>query len=283
MIRDGPTERTAPKMITQHVMLDHPSWTTGNDGASRRAVRVGEAVWLVVTTPGRTRTDIELHPVRGKSAEPRFDLFDPAELRGPAVLATPLSKDGPVARMANPDPWDAVATAIIRQVIRAGQARKLYRLLRSEHGETVTTAQGSAALFPTAETVLRLPDAEFKRLGLAFKRTPLRAAAQAYLDVGGKWAEMDPDRLVDELQTIPRIGPWTAKATVTDLTNDYALYDYADLAVRTWAARLAPEHAWPTDATSFARAWEVATGEQLSAWTALTLAWGVRHANGEAI
>lgn len=283
MPRDGPTGRTHPEMRTQHVMLDHPSWITGDDGVSRRAVRIGEAVWLVIATPGAAATDIELHQVRGESAEPRFDLFDPAELRGSEDLAAPLRQGGTVARMANPDPWDAVATAIVRQVIRAGQARKLYRLLCSEHGETVTTAQGSAALFPTAETLLDLPDEKFKRLGLAFKRPPLRAAAQAYLDLGQKWTEMDAAQLIDELQSIPRIGPWTAKATVTDLTNDYTLYDYADLAVRTWAARLAPEHTWPDDSTTFARAWEAETGDQLSAWTALTLAWGVRHANGVAL
>jgi DNA-3-methyladenine glycosylase II len=268
---------------TQHVMLDHPSWITDESGTSRRAARVGEAVWFAVVTPRTAGTDIELHKVSGESAKPRFDLFDPAELRARGNLAIPLRQDGPVARMANPEPWDAVATSIIRQVIRAGQARKLYRLLCSEHGGTVTTPWGTASLLPTPETVLALPDEEFKRLGLTFKRTPLRAAAQAYLDLGQKWTEIDARQLMDELQSIPRIGPWTAKATVTDLTNDYALYDYADLAVRTWATRLAPEHAWPEDPATFARAWEAATGEQLSAWTALTLAWGVRHANGVAL
>ncbi|WP_208544487.1 hypothetical protein [Saccharomonospora piscinae] len=263
-------------------MLDHPSWLTGDDRVSRRAARVGEAVWLVVATPGTAGTEIELHRVRGTGTEPWFDLFDPAELRGHDEMASPLRQDGSVARMANPDPWDAVATSIIRQVIRAGQARKLYRLLCSEHGETITTAQGSATLFPTAETVLALPEEEFKRLGLAFKRAPLRAAARVYLDLGQKWTELDPLQLINELQSIPRIGPWTAKATVTDLTNDYALYDYADLAVRTWAAKLAPQYNWPDDAASFARVWEAATHDQLSAWTALTLAWGVRHANGVA-
>lgn len=270
-------------MRTQHVMLDHPSWTTDDRGTSRRAVRIGASVSMVVATPGNGGTNIEVHRVRGGNAEPRLDVFDPADLRGRDDLATPLRRDGPVARLANPDPWDAVATAIIRQVIRAGQARKLYRLLCTEHGEQVAISSGAATLFPAAEALLALPDEEFKRLGLAFKRGPLRAAAQAYLDLGQKWIEMDARQFMDELQNIPRIGPWTAKATVTDLTNDYALYDYADLAVRTWAARLTPEYAWPDDAATFARAWEAATGAQLSVWTALTLAWGVRHAHGVAL
>lgn len=270
-------------MRTQHVMFDHPAWMTGDDGVSRRAVRVGDAVWLVAATPGHGGTDVGLCRVRGHGAEPRFDVFDPAELHARDKLAAPLRRDGTVARLANPDPWDAVATSIIRQVIRAGQARKLYRLLSAEHGETVTTALGSAVLFPTAETLLTLPDGEFTRLGLAFKRAPLRAAARVYLDIGQKWTELESRQLIEELQAIPRIGPWTAKATVTDLTNDYAHYDYADLAVRTWAAKLIPDRAWPNDPAGFARAWETATGDQLSAWTALTLAWGVRPAHGVAL
>ena len=269
-------------MRAQHVMFDHPSWVI-DGGTIRRCVRVEGAVWLVTAKPGTTETEIELQQVKGASAEPRFDVFEPAELRGNRDLAAPLLRDGTVARMANPDPWDAVATSIIRQVIRAGQARKLYRLLCAEHGEAITTAQGSGELFPTAETVLEIRDEEFTRLGLAFKRAPLRAAAQTYLDLGHKWAEMGPGQLMEQLRSISRIGPWTAKATVTDLTNDYALYDYADLAVRTWAARLAPERVWPGEPAAFARAWEAATGDQLSAWTALTRAWGVRHANGVAL
>lgn len=283
MPRDGPTERTPTKMRTQHVMLDHPGWMTGDDSVSRRAVCVGDTVWLVAAAPGHSGTDINLCRVRGDGAEPRFDVFDPAELRGSAVLAAPLRQDGTVARLANPASWDAVATAIIRQVIRAGQARKLYRLLSVEHGETVTTTLGSAALFPTAETVLALPDVEFTRLGLAFKRAPLRAAAKAYLDPAQKWTDIMAWQLIEDLQAIPRVGQWTARATVTDLTNDYTFYDYSDLAVRRWAARLTPDHPWPDDPAGFARAWEVATREQRSAWTALTLAWGVRHAHGTAL
>jgi DNA-3-methyladenine glycosylase II len=81
------------------------------------------------------------------------------------------------------------------------------------------------------------------------------------------------------VQAVPRIGPWTAGATVADLTNDYALYPFADLAVRTWVKRLAPGRLWPDSEPEFARLWAELAGEQLSAWTLLTLAWGARHAN----
>jgi DNA-3-methyladenine glycosylase II len=124
-----------------------------------------------------------------------------------------------------------------------------------------------------------LPDTEFARLGMAFKRQPLRAAAQAYLEFGPQWIDLDPLRLLTGVQTVPRIGPWTAGSSVADATNDYALYPFADLAVRTWAKRLVSGRSWPDTEPEFARVWQGLAGKQLSAWTLLTLAWGVRHAS----
>ncbi|MGH3619808.1 MAG: hypothetical protein ACRDQV_17590, partial [Pseudonocardiaceae bacterium] len=117
------------------------------------------------------------------------------------------------------------------------------------------------------------------RLGMAFKARPLRAAAEACLEFGAKWAELDPAALVTEVQNVPRVGAWTAGATVADLTNDYTLYPFADLSVRTWAKRLTPQCCWPDTEPEFAQAWARLAGDQLSDWTLLTLAWGVRHAS----
>lgn len=215
----------------------------------------------------------------GAGDPPTVDVVDPARLRGPAAVLDRLQAAGTVARWRNPDVWDALATAIVRQVIRAGQARKLYRAFCESHGERVSTEDGDTWLFPTPETVLAVSDAEFARLGLAFKARPLRAAAEAFLQFGQKWAELAPAVLVHEVQCVPRIGPWSAGAAVADLSNDYALYPYADLAVRTWAKCLAPERTWPESEASFARVWARLAGDQLSDWTLLTLAWGVHHAH----
>ncbi|TVT52066.1 hypothetical protein FNH05_13560 [Amycolatopsis rhizosphaerae] len=225
------------------------------------------------------RLHAQARRVTGHGTEPTFDRLDPGKLAGPRTMITRLTQLGVVARWRNPDLWDALATSIVRQVIRAGQARKLYRTFCQVHGEPVLTPLGETWLFPTPETVLELPDAEFARLGMAFKTRPLRAAADACLEFGAKWAELEPTELVTELQTVPRIGPWTAGATVADLTNDYALYPYADLAVRTWAQHLAPRRAWPNTEPEFAATWARLAGAQLSEWTLLTLSWGVHHAN----
>jgi len=210
-------------------------------------------------------------------------VFDPAMLVGSEPAVAGLRRLGVVARWRNPDLWDALATAVLRQVIRAGQARALYQRLCRAHGDRVNTRFGEAWLFPTSETVAALPDAEFARLGLTFKRQALRAAAHACLEFDAKWSPLPPAGLISELRSIPRVGPWTSGAAVADFTNDFSRYPFADLAVRTWAHRLAPRQAWPESEPEFAHYWAEMAGDQLGAWTLLTLAWGNRHAHGVAL
>lgn len=266
-------------MAVPVVMLDHPSWLVSADGVARRAVRSGSSIWTATSSPSRDdgRT-LRLDRQVGDGPPPIVDVIDPDRLTAADSVAGVLRAAGPVARLRNPDLWDAIATSIVRQVIRAGQARKLYRAFCQEHGQSVPTPSDAVHLFPPPGVVLALPDREFARLGMAFKRQPLRAAAEAYLAVGSKWVELNPSELLTEIQAVPRIGPWTAGATVADVTNDYALYPFADLAVRTWAKRLAPERSWPETEPEFAHAWQESAKEQLSERTLLTLAWGVRYA-----
>jgi DNA-3-methyladenine glycosylase II len=272
-----------PEMI---MMLDHPAWVLAEDGRARRAFRSAGAVWSVVCTPRAARIGhvVDVARVSGDTdVPPAFDVVNPHQLAGPDSICEPLRVDGPVGRVRNPDLWEALATSVIRQVIRAGQARKLYRKFCDVYGERVETAAGPASLFPTPETVLNLSDDEFATLGMKFFRRALRAVAEAYLKTGHNWAGLPATQLLVEIQTVPRIGPWTAGATVADVTNDYSLYPYADLAVRTWAQRLAPSVPWPETEREFGRTWQAMAGERLSDLTLLTLAWGVRHANGVAI
>jgi DNA-3-methyladenine glycosylase II len=268
-------DREGAAVIVTAVMTDHPSWLSSDTGTSYRAVRCGTSVWALTSTPiDSGHHETTAHHVSGIGDPPVVDVLDPATLTGEQTVVAPLRAAGIVARWRNPDLWDALATSIVRQVIRAGHARTLYRTFCQAHGEPVTTPMGATWLFPTPETVLALPDVEFARLGLAFKRRPLRAAAQAYREFGPKWAKLDPPALAHEVQTVPRIGPWTAGATVADLSNDYALYPFADLAVRTWAKQMAPGRIWPETEPEFASVWARLAGEQLPAWTLLTLAWG---------
>ena len=249
-------------------MLDHPAWDTHDTPI--RAMRTPTGSWLI-TAAGVTL-------VEGNGAAPAIDLYDPATLRDaalPAGLRAALNQLGPVWRVRNADLWEALATAIIRQVIRAGQARKMHKAFCAAAGQ----AAGPTMLIPTPEEVLALTVDDFAGLGMAFKRRPLQAAAAAYLTRRAEWAELTPELLVKAMQAVPRIGPWTAGAAVADHTGNFALYPYADLAVRTWAALADPTTSWPTDEPAFAATWQDLAGPHLSTLTVLTLAWGDHHAH----
>ncbi|SBW23035.1 hypothetical protein FDG2_3468 [Candidatus Protofrankia californiensis] len=259
------------------VMSEHAAWVPTHTGNQRVFVQPGGSRWLA-QVHGATLTLDQLTP--DAANEPAVDIFTLSNsLSGPAPeLTSALGRLGPVARFRNADLWDAIGTAIIRQVIRAAQAKKLYRAFCEAYGERVALPNGGTyTLFPTPEIVLGLSDDQFASLGMAFKRGALRNSASSYLEHGEKWRELPPLALTHVLQSVPRIGPWTAHAAVADWSNDWSLYPYADLAVRTWAKRAAPSFAWPDDEPSFGLTWRALAGEHLSSLTLLTLAWGSQY------
>jgi len=263
-------------MSYRFVMTEHPSWRdVAGVRASVMAADNGDAWFAEVR-----ECAVALRPLTATEAAPRLEVFAMPSGRALTVpdLMTALQSLGPVARFRNPSLWDALATAIVRQVIRAAQAKKLYRAFCEAYGEQVhLPGGGSLARFPAPHTVLGLGEQQFAEVGMAFKRRPLQRAAEAFLATGAGWAQLAPAVLVKELQAVPGIGAWTAGAAVADWSNDWALYPYADLAVRTWATRAAPSQAWPDDEASFARQWRALAGEHLSTFTLLTLAWGSHH------
>lgn len=260
------------------VITEHSAWRSIERGKYRVFASPDGGQWLVRVSGG----EVLSCSLAASGGEPRFDVF---ALAGPGVagreaqeLSSALAALGTVARFRTPDLWDAVATAIIRQVVRTAQARRLYRNFCQAHGQQITSLNGEGyALFPAPETVLGLHDKQFASAGLTFKRRPLRTAAEAYLQHGAHWRDLPPDVLVHELQRIPRIGPWTAGAAVADYSNDFTHYPYADLAVRTWARRAAPSYPWPDNEQTFGRLWQRLAGDQLATLTLLTLAWGSQH------
>ncbi len=258
------------------VMTEHPAWRITGQGSYRVFALPDGGQWIVTIQGG----ELLSRPLIAGSGQPQPDVFrlpESAMIDAPELFEA-LTSLGTVARFRTPELWEAIATAIIRQVIRAAHAKRLYRDFCAAYGQRISCLNGDGyALFPAAETVLGLGDEQFAEAGLTFKRRPLRAAAETYLKQGPHWRELPPGALVRELQQVPRIGPWTAGAAVADFVNDFTHYPYADLAVRTWAKRAAPSYHWPDDEQSFGQRWRALAGDQLAALTILTLAWGSHH------
>jgi DNA-3-methyladenine glycosylase II len=269
----GPRIRTVDS-----VMTDHLSWQI-LDGVALRCVRGADAVWLITCEPTRERTRVRYELLSGTGQPPVWTLFDTRQLVGSSVIAQKLRALKVLARWRNADLWDALATSIIRQVIRAAHARRLYAAMCDAFGTRFATRHGEIALFPEPGAVLALTDADFAHLGLSFKRDALRAAARAYITHGQAWAGLPSHVLVDALTEVYRVGDWTARATVADYSNDFSLYPYGDLAVRTWATAIDANTPWPSTDMAFARAWENVAAADLSAWTVSTLAFGVQYGN----
>jgi DNA-3-methyladenine glycosylase II len=255
------------------IMTDHPGWLVSETGDAHRAVAHGDTTALI--TVRRTGPDDIVIDLGGAAAH--VDYVDPATLAGPDDLTAVLKSTGIVARVANPSLWDALAAAIMRQVIQASHARARYARFCTAYGDAVTDSGVTTSRFPGPDRILALSDADFHQVGAAFPMPALREAARAYLNRGEKWRAVPALELVTLLQEVPRIGPWTAKAAVADCTNNFEIYPYTDLAVVTWAKQLNPSREWPAGAPAFKAAWEEVAGNQLSAWTLLTLAWGISH------
>lgn len=268
--------------MTQAVLMtDHPGWTHAPDGTRVRLLATGTGLWLAAFT---RHDGLVVTSLSGDDCfKPTAFATEPDELPTglPPVLGGPLVGLGTVLRMPTPWLWEAISTAILRQVVRAAQARKIYGAWCEKYGAVVETAHGPLATVPDPETVLALAEADFKSVGAAFHRTALQAAAVAYLKHADGWRNLGATDLQAALTCVPRIGRWTASAAAADYTGDFAVYPYQDLAVRTWARRAAPAHPWPGTEREFGAAWRQLADDdrQLHSLTAYTLTWGTVHAD----
>ncbi|MFI6285925.1 hypothetical protein ACIBCM_14395 [Streptomyces sp. NPDC051018] len=257
---------------------DHPAWLeTADDTGRVRAVATASGYWgLSWDRDGLHMTC--LHGV--EDMKPTVVSTDPGCLPDtvPAALRAGLENLGPTRRVANPSLWDAITTAVLRQVVRAGQARKLYRTWCSTYGTTIDSPYGPLTIAPAPEQVLALDEDQFTAVGAKFHRSALQAAATCYEECAAGWRRMEAKELAAALTSVPRIGTWTASAAAADYTGDFSVYPHDDLAVRTWAAQIAPDHSWPDKKDkAFGPMWTGAAGPDRTALHTLTLStltWG---------
>ncbi|WP_234440434.1 hypothetical protein [Streptomyces rimosus] len=261
------------------LITDHPAWMDGPHGTRVRLVAYQGSPWLAVCSPAQALT-LRLVGAEGDGQSPPVLSVAPSILpasRTAATLVQCLASLGTVQRLTNPSLWDAITTAILRQVVRADQARRVYRSWCQVHGPAVPAESSVLPPCPDPETVLSLCDRQFTEANTTFHRTALRAAAAAYRARHHTWEQLSPDDLVKALQEVPRIGPWTAAAAAADYTGDFAVYPHGDLAVRTWARRADPDHSFPDGEHAFSAYWRRLANEDrtaLHALTLFTLTWG---------
>ncbi|MGD6750357.1 hypothetical protein [Streptomyces sp. BH105] len=263
--------------MTTVLTIDHPAWLKSPSGIHARAVRSGQGIWVLSWGPGGLNVDcVE----GGEGDKPATETAEPTTLPDsvPGALRDGLLQLGTAQRLKNPWLWDALTTSILRQVVRADQARRLYREWCRAYGQSVDGPDGWLDIAPDPERVLGLADAEFADIGAKFHTSVLRSAAEAYLRHAPQWEQLPAKDLAEALTSVPRIGPWTAAATASDFTGDFSIYPHSDLAVRTWAQRIAPEYPWPDKKDkAFGPLWLSLAGpapEALHALTLLTLTWG---------
>ena len=121
------------------VMTEHAAWLPASRGVRRVFAAPGGGRWLA-SVDGGTLT---LGPLSTTAAEPARDVFTlPEGLSIVPELVAALHGLGRVVRFRNSDLWDAIGTAVIRQVIRAGQSKKLYRACCEAYGERARLPDG---------------------------------------------------------------------------------------------------------------------------------------------
>lgn len=252
------------------IMADHPGWRRTADDIHYRAVTSNDTGGLV--TVRHENHELWFHP---GDVETCMETMPSRFLFGPDDLLKPLQKVATVTRLRNPSLWDALAAAIIRHAVPASHARYRWQRLCRAHGAPVIRDGLTAWQFPTPDRMLQLSPAACADIGVSYPMPGLHAAARAYLDRGEQWTQLPSHQLVGELLSVPTLSPWTAGVTVADYTNDFSYYPYTDTAIGQWARELNPDREWPRATPAFKTAWEQITGEQLSAWTMLTYAWGI--------
>ncbi|MBB1033505.1 hypothetical protein G6031_03765 [Dietzia sp. CQ4] len=258
------------------LITDHPAWIRTGKTDWIRAVRDSYGVGRMICAHASIEGDVTINGPACLSFSDTVRIIDCEKVAGTSKLEEEIRTLGRVARWANTDAWDAVATAIIRQVIRAGHAKSLYRTVCERFGERVSGTHDVAYLFPTQHQLQLIPDEELVAAGLGFKIAALRAAADFFVTAEEDFECATYDA-IEDLQRIRRVGSWTARAAVADQTNDFSGYPHGDLAIRTWAAHMDPSVDWPQNDTEFAALWQTMAKGDLARWTVSAIAYGVRH------
>jgi DNA-3-methyladenine glycosylase II len=201
-------------------------------------------------------------------------LADAALTHVPANLASRFLASAPLTHIASASLGEAVIKAVIRQVIAASHARKLIQTLVIHAGSRRERDGDTTYGFPSLEVIAHLAPDDLRSWGFGYKAKLLPRIA---LDLLEQRAEeqmhlLSPEKAILLLQQIKGIGRWTAHVAVCDVTGDWSVYPFEDLAVRTWARKLWPERVWPQDERAFLTVWQEVNGPHTGLITCYLLA-----------
>lgn len=123
-------------------------------------------------------------------------------IKNTCVIPTfPLSKE------------EAFVKTIIRQIINAKQAKKMYSNFVKEFGYN----KGKLYSFPSLEQLERVSICDFKKFGLGFKAERMWLGIKMFKTIGE-----------DKFTQMNGIGPWSKNILEVEIHKDYSFYPFWD-------------------------------------------------------
>jgi 3-methyladenine DNA glycosylase/8-oxoguanine DNA glycosylase len=108
-----------------------------------------------------------------------------------------------------PWPWEALAWAVVKQLIESGRAAQIQRRIVGRWGPRMGSDGGALRDVPGAALIAGRAPAEFEQLGLSPSRSiALRVVAREIALGRCDPGERDADR---RLLALPEVGPWTVQ------------------------------------------------------------------------
>lgn len=129
--------------------------------------------------------------------------------RGDPLLGPPIRRRPHLRPRRRPWPWEALAWAVVKQLIESGRAARIQRRIVGRWGARLGPGRGSLRDVPAPQLIAGRAPAELESMGLALKRAlALRAVAG---DVAA--GRCDPAAAAGDRRLLAtrEIGPWTVQ------------------------------------------------------------------------